>query len=141
MSSDSTPMSTLRIDDWPRLHGLLLSAEQRIDDSGGAVFGSLLVSLIVCYFLIANGVVLGDIDLAEYNVWHSYVFLFIGHFVLFGVLNERSEKAAYQELREEILAEIRARGFDLFAVISAIEEGTGGEMKQVAAMLKKEEQA
>jgi hypothetical protein len=97
--------------------------------------------LIVCYFLIANGVVLGDIDLAEYNVWHSYVFLFIGHFVLFGVLNERSEKAAYQELREEILAEIRARGFDLFAVISAIEEGTGGEMKQVAAMLKKEEQA
>jgi len=134
-------VEAIRIQDHPRLQGLLLAANQRIDDSGDRIFVIVLLTLALCYFLLANDFKFGDFDLGPWAAWHSCLFVLVGHFIVFGLLNGRAEEMAYREMRGEILAKLRVRELDLYELIAAMNMTICNEYREVLTHLKKEDGA
>jgi len=120
------------------LYGLLLVANQRLEEVGDLAFWFLILLAIGC----SVGLHLEWLDelagypLAALRNWYVYVLIWLAAFALFGIHISVGQKLVYTQLRPEIAAAMRRNGYNQYTLLAEIEGDLA--VKRVAAHLKQD---
>jgi hypothetical protein len=120
------------------LYGLLLAANQRLEEVGDLAIWFLILLAIGC----SVGLHLAWLDewigysLAALRNWYVYILIWLAAFALFGIHISIGQKWVYAQLRSEIAAAMRRNGYSQYTLLAEIEGDLA--VKRIAEHLKQD---